>query len=155
MNACAFDQRRNIRPIAATRSILLLGVAALLPVTASANLLVTNLGSGNSFDNVGSGWSIDGPGTPQQVIGISFTVSSATTLGDAVLLLAFEGGGRNDPVNVYLESDAAGEPGVILASLPQVGAVPDFSGPAPGLVTFTCSTGCGLPSTSGTHTPNP
>jgi hypothetical protein len=68
-----------------------------------------------------------------------FTLGATTTVGDAVLAIGnFQG--NNNPVNVYIESDNAGLPGGIIATLSQVGTILSyFNGSGGGLVTFTCS----------------
>jgi hypothetical protein len=113
--------------------------------SAAAGTLYTNLGPGGSFDTSNNGWAVDGPGsTYDQVIGMFFSIPFPATVTDAVLALGYFETGSNDPINVYIESDNAGLPDSILASLSQVGTIPDVVSGSPGLVTFTCSTGCGL-----------
>jgi hypothetical protein len=116
----------------------LIGAVALIPQPASAGVVFTNLGPNGEFDG-GAGYAVDGSGLDNQVIANQFTLGSGTTVGDAVLALGYYQGDNNQ-VNVYIESDNAGVPGGIIATLSQVGTIPAWSnGSGGGLVTFTCS----------------
>jgi hypothetical protein len=94
-------------------------------MSARADVLYSNLGPGDAFD-ASNGYFVDGSDYFNQVIGSPFTVSSTATLGDAMLGLN-NFAGSNNPVDVYLESDAGGMPGTILATLTQSGTIPPFN----------------------------
>jgi hypothetical protein len=123
--------------IRAGRTVLFLSlVAAMASQPASADSLFTTLGPGGSYDT-NEGWSVSGSDYGNVVIGNLFTLGSAATVSDAVLALG-NVYGPNTPVNVYIDSDNAGSPDSVLASLTQAGTIPSFIGGG-GLVTFTCS----------------
>jgi hypothetical protein len=114
-------------------------------VSASAGtILYSTLGPNGEYDG-SSGYFVDGSNFFNQVMANPFTLSSGATVGDAVLALGNFAGG-NSPVNVYIESDAGGLPGSIIAQLTQQGTILPFgNGAGGGLVTFTCSgVGCTL-----------
>ena len=117
----------------------LVGLFAAVPAFADSTVLYTTLGPGGSYSPnnlAGIGW------TSGSVIGGSFTLSTGATVGDAELALGYDTSGAlgNSAANVYIESDNGGEPGVIIASLTQVGMVPPLiKSTAGGLVTFDCS----------------
>ena len=111
-------------------------VIAMASLPASADTLFTTLGPGGSY-NSSSLWSVSGSDYGDVVTGNRFTLGSGATVSNAVLALAniF---GPSTPVNVYIESDNSGSPGIVLASLTQVGTIPSYS-LGGGLLTFTCS----------------
>jgi PEP-CTERM motif len=117
-------------------ALFLICTVALIPQPASAGVVFTTLGPSNEFDAT-DGYYVDGSDYTNQVIGSPFTLGAGTTVADAVLALG-NYLGNNNPVNVYIESDASGLPGGIIATLSQVGTIPPF-GSGSGLVTFTCS----------------
>jgi hypothetical protein len=110
-------------------------VSMIASLTASADPLFTTLGPGGAYDN-GGGATVNGSAYSDQVIGNPFTLGSAATVTDALLALGYIPY-TNNPVNVYIESDSAGSPGSVLATLTQVGLIPSFRSSR--LVTFTCS----------------
>ena len=81
------------------------------------------------------------------MIGNPFSLSIDSTVSDAVLAMRTRSG-ANSPVNVYIESDNAGSPGSVLASLTQVGTIPTAPG---GLVTFSCNDGAGCALQAGSY----
>lgn len=117
-------------------------VVAMASLPASADSLFTTLGPGGSYS--GGGWEVSGSDWSDEAEGNLFTLSSASTVSDAILALASISG-PDTPVDVYIESDNAGSPGSVLATLTQVGTIPlliDFEDDqfiGGGLVTFTCS----------------
>ena len=130
------------------RKATLITFASLLAIllcaaTASAGVLYSNFGPGQTYDNnwATSGWYVgnDGAGN-NEVIAMPFTPSATANVADAILALGWDGVSPNTPINVYLESDTGlGYPGTILATLTQVGTIPN--GPSGGgLVTFLATT---------------
>lgn len=123
-------------------SVLIFGLAnAIAAVPAFGDTtLYTTLGPGGAYDtSFYGGYFVDGSNFNSQVIGNPFTLGSAVTVNDAVLALG-NFGGNNKAVSVYIESDSNGSPGIVLASLTQVGTIPSyFTGSRGGLVTFTCT----------------
>lgn len=115
-------------------------------MSAMAGTLYTTLGPGGAYDS-SNGYFVDGSNFFNQVIASPFTVSSTATLTGAQLGLG-NFAGSNNPINLFVESDAGGVPGSILASLTQVGTIPPF-GAGMTLTSFTCS-GC-LTLTTGTQ----
>ncbi len=112
-------------------------------VTASAGTLYTTLGPGGAFDT-GNGYLVEGSNFSNQVIADPFSTSTTATFTNALLALGhYEG--NNSPMNVYIESDAGGMPGTILATLTQQGSISEF--PPGALVNFT---GAGITLTAGT-----
>jgi hypothetical protein len=99
--------------------------ALLTTMSAKADVLYSTLGPNDEFD-AANGYFVDGSNFFNQVIASPFTVSSSATLGDAMLGLN-NFSGSNSPVNVFLESDAGGMPGIILATLTQSGTIPPFN----------------------------
>ncbi|MGH7938805.1 MAG: choice-of-anchor R domain-containing protein [Bryobacteraceae bacterium] len=99
--------------------------ALLTTVSVKADVLYSTLGPNDEFD-AANGYFVDGSNFFNQVIASPFTVSSSATLGDAMLGLN-NFSGSNSPVNVFLESDAGGMPGTILATLTQSGVIPPFN----------------------------
>jgi hypothetical protein len=125
-----------------------LSVAALVAVifsatSARADVLYSTLGPGNAFDAT-NGYFVDGANYFNQVLGSPFTVSSTGMLTNAMLGLN-NYGGSNNPVVVYVESDAGGMPGSILATLTQSGTIPSF-----GSETLTTFSGSSLTLSVGT-----
>jgi len=101
----------------------------------NAVVVASNLGPGNAFSN--NGILIENFLTNGEVTGFatSFVPSITATLQDVVLPLSTDVGGS---LTVAITSDAAGQPGSVLALLTQNGTVPlVFSGGAK-LLTFTC-----------------
>ncbi|HEY5036782.1 MAG TPA: PEP-CTERM sorting domain-containing protein [Chthoniobacterales bacterium] len=94
-------------------------------MSARAGVLYTTLGPSGEFDAT-NGYFVDGSNFFNQVIGSPFTVSSNATLGIAELGLN-NFSGNNNPVNLFIESDAGGQPGSILGSFTQVGTIPPFN----------------------------
>lgn len=125
-----------------------LGVTIVMAVmlstmAARADTLYSTLGPGGQFD-AANGYFVDGSNFFNQVMASPFTVNTTSMLTDAMLgLNNFSGG--NNPVNLFVESDAGGMPGSILGALTQVGTIPPFN--TESLTTFT-STGLAL--TAGT-----
>ncbi|HEV2175977.1 MAG TPA: choice-of-anchor R domain-containing protein [Terriglobia bacterium] len=115
---------------------LALGLAK--PAQADTITVFTNLGLGGSFNTL-QGWDVDGGITGAQAIADAFTPSLTTMLSSAELALGLNLGSGS--VNVYIESDSAGLPGVIIATLIQQGSLGGF--PPGALVDFTC-TACPL-----------
>lgn len=104
-------------------------------MSARADVLYTTLGPGNAFDYM-NGYFVDGSNYFNQVIGSPFTISSASTVTDALLGLN-NYAGSNSPVNLFIETDAGGMPGTIVGSLTQMGTIPPF--PTNSLTTFTAN----------------
>ncbi len=117
------------------------------PFAAGAGTLYTNLnpGAGAAFDS-SSSWFVAGSNsTYNQVMAMPFSLSAAGTVSDAVLALGnFNDLPDDQPVSLYFESDSAGMPGTIIGTLTQAGTIPDRTNPGPGLVSFTCNSGCSL-----------
>jgi hypothetical protein len=131
------------------RKATLITFASLLAIllcaaTASAGPLYSNFGPGMTYDNNynTSGWYVGYTGTPGQneVIAMPFIPNRTANVTNAILALGWVPGTPNTPINVYLESDTGlGYPGTILATLTQVGSIPN--GPSGGgLVTFLAPT---------------
>ena len=121
---------------AALVALFLSLVGALASQPASADTLFTTLGPPGNYYSL-SGWFVSGGLYGNAVEGNSFTLSSAATVSDAILGLG-NVFGPSSPVDVYIESDNAGAPDSVLATLTQVGTIPSiYSGG--GLITFTCS----------------
>lgn len=118
-----------------------LGVAIVLTVmlssmSAMAGTLYSTLGPGGQYDTA-NGYFVDGSNFFNQVLASPFTSSTTATMTDAVLALG-NFAGNNNPINVFVESDAGGMPGSILATLTQNGTITPF-GSGGSLITFTCS----------------
>jgi len=109
---------------------------AMASLTASADELFTTLGPPGDYYNLG-GWFVSGGMFGNAVEGNSFTLSSAATVSDAILGLG-DVYGPSSPVDVYIESDNGGSPDIVLASLTQVGTIPNVI-TGGGLISFTCS----------------
>jgi hypothetical protein len=107
--------------------------AVLFTMSGRADVLYSTLGPGNAYQER-AGSSLTG-GPSGVVIASPFTVSSTAMLTNAMLGLGRLSDENNHPVNVYIESDAGGMPGSILATLTQVGTIPPFG--AQGLTMFT------------------
>jgi hypothetical protein len=97
----------------------------LFAISANATELYSTLGPSGEFDSA-NGYFVDGSNFFNQVIASPFTVTTAATLTDAMLGLN-NFAGNNNPVNLFVESDAGGVPGAILATLTQVGVIPPFN----------------------------
>jgi hypothetical protein len=127
-----------------TRKLTLLTVLAammlLICATAGAtDVLYTTLGPNGEYDTA-SGYFVDGSNYFNQVLAMPFSPSQTENMVDAVLPLG-NYAGNNNPVSLYLESDNAGMPGSVLATLTQQGTIQPFSGGG-SLITFNCN-GCG------------
>lgn len=107
-----------------------------LSAPSHANVLYTTLGPGGSFD-AGSSLSLGGTSVPQ-IVGMPFSLAGSATVDDAVLALYNATGSA--AMDVYIEADTSGIPGSILASFSTVNPLPGV----PGLVTFSCLSGCSL-----------
>jgi hypothetical protein len=116
-------------------ALVLWMVGALASSAAATTILYSTLGPGGEFD-AGAGYNIDGIDFSNQAVAMPFAPSVDAKLLDAVLALGHVAG-TNDPINVSLQSDGAGQPGTILDTLSQESAIPAFE--SPGLVTFTCT----------------
>ncbi len=103
----------------------ILAAALFTTISARADVLYSTLGPNDEFD-AANGYFVDGSNFFNQVIASPFTVSSAAMLDDAMLGLN-NFAGSNSPVNVFVESDAGGMPGIILATLTQSGVIPPFN----------------------------
>jgi hypothetical protein len=108
-------------------------------ISARATSLYSTLGPSGQFDT-GAGYVVDG----NQVIASPFSVSTTATLTNALLGLG-NLGGNNNPISLYVESNAGGVPGAILTTLTQVGVLPPF-----GTNSLTMFTSGGYTLTSGT-----
>jgi hypothetical protein len=93
-------------------------------IPARAISLYSTLGPSGEFD-AANGYFVDGSNFFNQVIASPFSVSTTATLTDALLGLG-NYAGNNNPVTLFVESDAGGVPGAILTTLTQVGAIPPF-----------------------------
>ena len=93
-------------------------------ISAKATSLYSTLGPSGEFDTA-NGYFVDGSNFFNQVIASPFTVSTTATLTDALLGLG-NFAGSNNPIMLFVESDAGGMPGTILGSLTQVGVIPPF-----------------------------
>jgi hypothetical protein len=118
--------------------LALVGAIAAVPTFADVPL-VSTLGPGGTFDTTNGDY-VDSTGGADQVVADPFSLSFGAAVSDAQLALG-NVSGNNDPVNVYIESDNAGSPGSIIASLTQAETIgPYVIGPGGGgLVTFNCS----------------
>jgi len=82
---------------------------------AKADIIYSNLGPSNSFDPI-DGYYVNGSNFNNQVIAQQFTPGVTSTFQDAIVALSdFAGSGSQ--VVVSLETDAGGQPGVILEQL--------------------------------------
>jgi len=119
---------------------LCLGVSVMNPASARAGTIAiySNLGAGQSF-NTAQGWEIDGGIATDQVIANAFMTSITATLSGVQLALGSIVG--LDTMDVYLESDSGGAPGLIVTQLIQQGSIAAFTSPSGGggLVTYTCA----------------
>ncbi|HTV54524.1 MAG TPA: PEP-CTERM sorting domain-containing protein [Terriglobia bacterium] len=127
-------------------------VAALVAVVpvgmARADTIFTDLGSGGTFTGTG-GYVLGGANDDGDTLAMPFQVGAAADLAAAILALG-SFGGRNDAIQVYLESDSSsGLPGTVLATLTQQGTIPPTN--APTLVTFYCNAGCPLLSSGASY----
>ena len=104
----------------------------------ATDILYSTLGPNGEYDT-GSGYFVDGANFFNQVIAMPFTPSKSENVADAVLALGNFAGG-NSPVNVFLESDASGVPGNILATFTQQGTIQPFTSGG-SLITFNNCTG--------------
>lgn len=127
---------------AALLSLLLCAATA-----GATDVLFTNLGPNGEYDTT-NGWLVNGAQYNNQVIAMPFTPTKNESVSDAVLALGYYGG-NNTAVSLYLESDASGVPGSILATLTQQGTIPPFTSGG-GLVQFNCAS-CPTLSTSNTY----
>ncbi len=91
---------------------------------ARAISLYSTLGPSGEFDTA-NGYFVDGSNFFNQVLASPFSVSTTATLTDALLGLG-NFAGNNNPVTLYVESNAGGVPGSILTTLTQVGTIPPF-----------------------------
>jgi hypothetical protein len=115
---------------------LLAGV--LSTISARADNLYSTLGPSGEFD-ASNGYFVDGSNYFNQVIASPFTISTTAMMSDAMLGLN-NYRGNNNPVNVFVETNAGGVPGSILATLTQVGTIPPFG--TESLTMFTCGGTC-------------
>ena len=131
------------RTIAAAGAILL---CSFFNGRALADVVVSNLGSGGSFDTtLHDSYAIGSVSSVEQVLAIPFSASETANLTDVQLALVQDVG--TSPVDLFVEADSGGTPGSILATLAQVGTFTSTTIPA--LVEFTCSACLGL--VSGTN----
>lgn len=91
---------------------------------ARAISLYSTLGPSGEFDTA-NGYFVDGSNFFNQVLASPFSVSTTANLTDALLGLG-NFAGNNNPVTLYVESNAGGVPGSILTTLTQVGTIPPF-----------------------------
>lgn len=118
----------------------------LCPANAAADtLLFTNLGPNGEYDT-NNAYFVSGTVFSNQVIAEPFTPGMSVHISYAELALGHHDG-INNPLNVYLMSDTAGQPGSVLDTLTQVGTIPEYSGGG-GLVRYNCTACVGL--TAGT-----
>ncbi len=96
--------------------------------TAYADTIYSTFGPGQSY--FGGGLVLASGNLGIQVPADSFVPTETATLTDAELALS-----RSAPVNVYIESDSGGVPGVILDTLTQVGSLSSTSA----VVKYNCS----------------
>ena len=118
---------------------LCLGVSVINPASARAGTIAvySNLGAGQSF-NTAQGWEIDGGIATDQVIANAFMTSITATLSGVQLALGSIVGLNG--MDVYLESDSGGVPGLVVTQLIQQGSIAAFtSAGGGGLVTYTCA----------------
>ena len=99
--------------------------------------MYTTLGPGGEYDTA-NGYFVDGSNFFNQVIASPFTVSQTATLTNAMLALG-NFAGNNNPINVFVETDAGGVPGSIIGSLTQQGTIQPFV-TGGSLVNFVCTT---------------
>jgi hypothetical protein len=142
----------NYYTLAKIRSVIIyaVGLMAAVALTSQptfADIIYTNLGPGNSYGFWVGGWQLNGLDEGGEVVANQFTVGTEATVWDAQLALT-RFSDSNDPLDVYIESDVLGLPGVILDTLSQVGVLP--TGPMGGLVPFLC-TGPGCTLAGGTY----
>jgi len=128
-------------------ALCLVGMVALIPRPASADVLYSNLGPpGDQYYGggylIGTYYNTYVSADENQAIADQFTLGAGGTVADAVLPL-FDLNSADSPVDLYIESDNLGVPGSIMASLLQVGTIAESPG---SLITFTCSgSQCMLP----------
>lgn len=123
--------QRNFLGMAMVTAIMLSAMPAM------AGTLYSTLGPGGEYD-FNNGYFVGGSGTSDQVVGSPFTVNTTAMLTGARLGLGHFQGTNNEPINLFVESDAGGQPGSILAELTQVGTIPPFRD-GETLTTFTCN----------------
>lgn len=117
---------------------ILMGATICSVSAAAGDILYTTLGPGGAYDG-SNGSFVDGSNYYNTVTANMFTLGSGATVADAVLALG-NFLGNNNPVTVYIESNNAGVPGSIIATLSQNGTIlPWGNGNGGGLVTFNCS----------------
>jgi hypothetical protein len=120
-----------------TAAIAMLSTSVLAGAQAAVTVF-TNFSGSPSFDS-GNLFIVGSPlsgAAPNVVQAMPFAAGATADLEDAVLALTSALSSTNSPITVYLESNASGQPGAILATLTQAGTIP--VGP-PGLVTFNYS----------------
>ena len=133
-----------------TRKHAFYGILALVSLAimfsaspARATSLYSTLGPSGQFDT-GTGYTVTGSNFNNAVIASPFSVSTTANLTNALLGVG-NFTGNNNPITLYVESNAGGVPGAILTTLTQVGVLPPFG--TNGLTMFTSG---GFTLTSGT-----
>jgi PEP-CTERM motif len=128
MGECLSLSLSRLAPVVAAALMVSAAGAARADVTVFTNSSGSPSFSDEMYFDVGG----SGSGSPKnQVLGMPFTAGATADLADALLALSYQLG-TNGPITLYLESNASGQPGTILATLTQVGSIPS----AAGLVTF-------------------
>ena len=110
---------------------------------ARATSLYSTLGPSGQFDT-GTAYTVTGSDFNNAVIASPFSVSTTATLTNALLGVG-NFAGNNNPISLYVESNAGGVPGAILTTLTQVGVLPPL-----GTNSLTMFTSGGYTLTSGT-----
>ncbi len=118
--------------------LVVLGALLSTGTSWAAPVLYTTLGpSGEYFTS--NGYLVDSLWY-NSVVARRFQLAGPARVGTATLALSHIDG-DNQPLNLYIQSDASGQPGNVRYSLSQVGTIPLTAGG--GLVNFDCS-GCYL-----------
>jgi hypothetical protein len=120
---------------------MLLGSAGVM----RADTVFSNFGANQDYQGA-SWWSVGNSTSPAgtQVIAFSFVPTATASVTGATLPLALvppPGAAQTaTPLTVYIESNVAGAPGAILATLTQTGSYSNY--PTTSLVDFACSGSC-------------
>jgi hypothetical protein len=126
---------------AAVLGLMLVGSAGVM----RADTVFSNFGPGQTYQGA-SWWNVGNSTSPAgtQVAAFSFVPTATASVTGATLPLALvppPGSAQTvTPLTVYIESNAAGMPGSILATLTQTGSYSNY--PTTSLVNFACTGSC-------------